>query len=373
MYKITNDNFDKFIEKVSDKLGFKIDNSSFDYDILKSLYDSFLSYKKEYNRTLDGIIFENLKDDDLDNFLSFFNIIRKKNNNNELYTIVLKFNDFNNIVTIKEGCIINIGNESFKNIKTVSISNDNEKLTIQKISKREIDKQVIGNNGAIIFSEDNIIFNKNSNGPSIVFLGFVKNNKEQESDFELLERAKSILQSYGYDNNQKIKFELMKDLRIKNVKIKQEENFVDFIVYPKNLDELDNIIKSNRHLVDYYKNSLVELVKPNLYLFNVNGLKEQLDLVPFNTDLIKELSNHLKKYFNSLFVENNKITIKKFNLIIEIKNFFESKSINQINYELIEIEYLFFYKNNYDEELYSKLIDNELIIYDDVISFGSVR
>ena len=375
MYNIENGNFNIFLEKISEKLGFKIDNSSFDYDILKSLFDINVSFKKEYEKLLDKVIFENLKGKDLDNFLSFFNIIRKRNNNDELYTLVLKFNVNNNSFMIKEGCIINIDNKSYKNIKTTSINNEKELLTVQRISKQDIIKQIIGNNGSIIFDENYVSVNTgNINDVSnLLFLGFNINNVEQETDFEFLERAKNILQSYGYNNKEKIKFELLKDERIKNIKIKENDNVTEIIIYPKELSKIDEIINFNKHLVDYYKNSIVELVNPNLYMFNIKNIKEQIYYIAYNEEIIKELEEYMKSYFNSIFVENNNIIFSRTDFIVELKKFFSNKPQIQLNYDLVEIEYQFFYKNNYQDFIYSKILDDELKIKDEnIISFGSV-
>lgn len=377
MYNIENGNFNIFLEKISEKLGFKIDNSSFDYDILKSLFDINVAFKKEYEKLLDGVIFENLKGKDLDNFLSFFNIIRKKNNNDDLYTLVLKFNINNNSFIIKEGCIINIDNKSYKNIKTTSINNEKEFLTVQKISKQDITKQIIGNNGSIIFDENYVSVdtgNIKDIASNLLFLGFNVNNIEQETDFEFLERAKNILQSYGYNNKEKIKFELLKDERIKNIKVKENDNITEIVVYPKELSKIDEITNSNKHLVDYYKNSIVELVKPNLYMFNIKNIKEQIYYVPYNEEIIKELEEYMKNFFNSIFVENDNIIFSRTDFIVELKKFFSNKPQIQLNYDLIEIEYQFFYKNNYQDFIYSKILDNELKIKDEnIISFGSVN
>ena len=376
MYNIENGNFNIFLEKISEKLGFKIDNSSFDYDILKSLFDINVSFKKEYEKLLDKIIFENLKGKDLDNFLSFFNIIRKRNNNDELYTLVLKFNVNNNSFVIKEGCIINIDNKSYKNIKTTSINNEKELLTVQRISKQDIIKQIIGNNGSIIFDENYVSVNTgniNDVSSNLLFLGFNINNVEQETDFEFLERAKNILQSYGYNNKEKIKFELLKDERIKNIKIKENDNVTEIIIYPKELSKIDEIINFNKHLVDYYKNSIVELVNPNLYMFNIKNIKEQIYYIAYNEEIIKELEEYMKSYFNSIFVENNNIIFSRTDFIVELKKFFSNKPQIQLNYDLVEIEYQFFYKNNYQDFIYSKILDDEFKIKDEnIISFGSV-
>ena len=376
MYNIENGNFNIFLERISEKLGFKIDNSSFDYDILKSLFDINVSFKKEYEKLLNKVIFENLKGKDLDNFLSFFNIIRKRNNNDELYTLVLKFNVNNNSFIIKEGCIINIDNKSYKNIKTTSINNEKELLTVQRISKQDIIKQIIGNNGSIILDENYVSVNTgniNDVSSNLLFLGFNVNNVEQETDFEFLERAKNILQSYGYNNKEKIKFELLKDERIKNIKIKENDNVTEIIIYPKELSKIDEIINFNKHLVDYYKNSIVELVNPNLYMFNIKNIKEQIYYIAYNEEIIKELEEYMKSYFNSIFVENNNIIFSRTDFIIELKKFFSNKPQIQLNYDLIEIEYQFFYKNNYQDFIYSKILDDELKIKDEnIISFGSV-
>ena len=266
--------------------------------------------------------------------------------------------------------------KSYKNIKTTSINNEKELLTVQRTSKQDITKQIIGNNGSIIFDENYVSVNTgniNDVSSNLLFLGFNINNVEQENDFEFLERAKNILQSYGYNNKEKIKFELLKDERIKNIKIKENDNVTEIIIYPKELSKIDEIINFNKHLVDYYKNSIVELVNPNLYMFNIKNIKEQIYYIAYNEEIIKELEEYMKSYFNSIFVENNNIIFSRTDFIVELKKFFSNKPQIQLNYDLVEIEYQFFYKNNYQDFIYSKILDDELKIKDEnIISFGSV-
>ena len=294
MYNIENGNFNFFLEKISEKLGFKIDNSSFDYDILKSLFDINVSFKKEYEKLLDKVIFENLKGKDLDNFLSFFNIIRKRNNNDELYTLVLKFNVNNNSFIIKEGCIINIDNKSYKNIKTTSINNEKELLTVQRISKQDIIKQIIGNNGSIILDENYVSVNTgniNDVSSNLLFLGFNINNVEQETDFEFLERAKNILQSYGYNNKEKIKFELLKDERIKNIKIKENEE-------TKNLLDEEKLYQIP---ITYYNVSDLKITKEIEQKFV--PMKEKKKIEEIEKSKGQGIGRLIWKVKNALFVE----------------------------------------------------------------------
>ena len=82
----------------------------------------------------------------------------------------------------------------------------------------------------------------------------------------------------------------------------------------------------------------------------------------------------MKNYLNSVFVENDNIIFSRTDFIVELKNFFSNKPQIQLNYDLIEIEYQFFYKNNYQDFIYSKILDNELKIKNEnIISFGSVN
>ena len=166
---------------------------------------------------------------------------------------------------------------------------------------------------------------------------------------------------------------ILKDERIKNIKIKENDNVTELIIYPKELSKIDEIINFNKHLVDYYKNSIVELVNPNLYMFNIKNIKEQIYYIAYNEEIIKELEEYMKSYFNSIFVENNNIIFSRTDFIVELKKFFSNKPQIQLNYDLVEIEYQFFYKNNYQDFIYSKILDDELKIKDEnIISFGSV-
>lgn len=376
MYNINKKSFNEFLEKVSENVGFKIDKTSFDYDILKSLFNTNNQFNEEYEKILNSIVFENMKGEDLDNFLSFFNLFRKRSSNKNLYNLVLIFKAINNSVVIKENCIINIGNESYRNIKTVSIENEKEYVTVQKINKTDITQQIAGNNGSIIFDENNLTIAKGdlkNEGQKILLLGIQENKEEIESDFEFLERSKSVLQSFGYNNIEKIKFEILKDKRIKGIKILEKENVTEIIVFPHNLNIIDEIINYNEHVVDYYKASIVELIRPNLFSLNAFGIKEQIENVPFYKEHIKDIENNFKLYLNTLLVQDDKIEIKTSDLIDELKRFLKDKPNIILDYSFVTFEYDFYYRSNYNSPVFSKTIKDKLdILNDNVITFGKV-
>lgn len=376
MYNINKKSFNEFLEKVSENVGFKIDKTSFDYDILKSLFNTNNQFNEEYEKILNSIVFENMKGEDLDNFLSFFNLFRKRSSNKNLYNLVLIFKAINNSVVIKENCIINIGNESYRNVKTVSIENEKEYVTVQKINKTDITQQIAGNNGSIIFDENNLAIAKGelkNEGQKILLLGIQENKEEIESDFEFLERSKSVLQSFGYDNIEKIKFEILKDKRIKGIKILEKDNVTEIIVFPHNLNVIDEIINYNKHVVDYYKASIVELIRPNLFSLNAFGIKEQIENVPFYEEHIKDIENNFKLYLNTLLVQDNKIEIKTSDLIDELKRFLKNKPNIILDYSFVTFEYDFYYRSNYNSPVFSKTIKDKLdILNDNVVTFGKV-
>lgn len=379
MYNLKEQTYNDFLKNLSQKLGFDVDRNSFDYDILKALFEQNNDYKREVQNILSKVIFENMRGQDLDNFLSFFNIYRRQDNDENLYTLTLSFKSNNNSFNIKEDCLMLINNNVYKNIKNVSVSNEREEITVQKIYNQEIKNQISGNNGLIVLDSSYCsVENGNlSDESSKLFVISLKQNVfNKESDFEFLERSKNILQELGYDNKTKIKEVLLRDSRIKNIKIKEEDNVTNIIIYPFKIDEIDEIINSNKHIVEYYKNSIVNLVKPNLYVLNIEFLKEQLSYFPDFTNLMVDVESEVKNFLSNLYVgKDNKIRIKKFNLIKLIDNFLSSRYEN-VYYDLkpLEVSVDFYFRNNYKDSIYSIDVEDYIDIDDyNMISFGKVN
>lgn len=379
MYNLKEQTYNDFLKNLSQKLGFDVDRNSFDYDILKALFEQNNDYKREVQNILSKVIFENMRGQDLDNFLSFFNIYRRQDNDENLYTLTLSFKSNNNSFNIKEDCLMLINNNVYKNIKNVSVSNEREEITVQKIYNQEIKNQISGNNGLIVLDSSYCsVENGNlSDESSKLFVISLKQNVfNKESDFEFLERSKNILQELGYDNKTKIKEVLLRDSRIKNIKIKEEDNVTNIIIYPFKIDEIDEIINSNKHIVEYYKNSIVNLVKPNLYVLNIEFLKEQLSYFPDFTNLIVDVESEIKNFLSNLYVgKENKIRIKKLSLINLVDNFLSSRYEN-VYYDLkpLEISVDFYFRNNYKDSIYSVDVEDYIDIDDyNMISFGKVN
>lgn len=379
MYNLKEQTYNDFLKNLSQKLGFDVDRNSFDYDILKALFEQNNDYKREVQNILSKVIFENMRGQDLDNFLSFFNIYRRQDNDENLYTLTLSFKSNNNSFSIKEDCLMLINNNVYKNIKNVSVSNEREEVTVQKIYNQEIKNQISGNNGLIVLDSSYCsVENGNlSDESSKLFVISLKQNVfNKESDFEFLERSKNILQELGYDNKTKIKEVLLRDSRIKNIKIKEEDNVTNIIIYPFKIDEIDEIINSNKHIVEYYKNSIVNLVKPNLYVLNIEFLKEQLSYFPDFTNLIVDVESEVKNFLSNLYVgKENKIRIKKLSLINLVDNFLSSRYEN-VYYDLkpLEVSVDFYFRNNYKDSIYSIDIEDYIDIDDyNMISFGKVN
>jgi hypothetical protein len=379
MYNLKEQTYNDFLKNLSQKLGFDVDRNSFDYDILKALFEQNNDYKREVQNILSKVIFENMRGQDLDNFLSFFNIYRRQDNDENLYTLTLSFKSNNNSFNIKEDCLMLINNNVYKNIKNVSVSNEREEVTVQKIYNQEIKNQISGNNGLIVLDSSYCsVENGNlSDESSKLFVISLKQNVfNKESDFEFLERSKNILQELGYDNKTKIKEVLLRDSRIKNIKIKEEDNVTNIIIYPFKIDEIDEIINSNKHIVEYYKNSIVNLVKPNLYVLNIEFLKEQLSYFPDFTNLIVDVESEIKNFLSNLYVgKENKIRIKKLSLINLVDNFLSSRYEN-VYYDLkpLEISVDFYFRNNYKDSIYSIDVEDYIDIDDyNMISFGKVN
>lgn len=374
---------EEIISKIQDRLGISIDRFSYDYDIIDTLSSCYDGTDEIINQFMDTYNFENLKSNNLDNFLNFFDIHRRSGTNDDLYTVKLKYSsNSGNVMNILKNCTVKYDNEFYKVLKDSIISNDENFITMQKIfNVTPIDEPVFSNDGILTFdknfiksSEPNIVI-ESEFSKKITAISITRNPTEKESDFEFLEKAKSILQSYGYSNEKKIELTLLKDNRIKSVYITSDDGTTNITIFPNNIEEIDKIIKYNQNVVDYYKASNIILHKPNLFEINIRNIEVQLANYG-NTDTIKEIIlEDLKSTLSSLYSDDDKIKITKDDIISTIKNSVSNYSKNyNIDYNNVNIFYNYYYKNNYKNPIYTDIIyDFKTIRKTDIITLGNIE
>lgn len=374
---------DDIIKKIKDRLGIDIDKFSYDYDIIKVI-DEFSSYNKELiNDFINGYNFENLSSNNLDKFFHTFGIDRTVGNNDDLYNLDIRYSSKNKTINIFKDCTIKYNNEFYKVLKDTIINEDNSILTIQKIfNNTPIKEPLFTNDGLLSFDKKFVKSNDDTNinlenefSKNMFVISCTKTSNEIESDFEYLEKAKNILQNFGYSNEKKIELELLKDSRIKSISINTLNGNTNITIFPNNLEELDEIIKYNQHVVDFYKNSNIVLIKPNLVEISVSGLFSQLIFYDEYETIKSTIINDFKTSLSLLYSNDEIIIIKSDELINSIKSIINRIGFTKnIDYNSITINYKYYFRNNYQIPIFGSYIDNSLEVKkSDIITLGTIE
>lgn len=374
---------DDIIKKIKDRLGIDIDKFSYDYDIIKVI-DEFSSYNKELiNDFINDYNFENLSSNNLDKFFHTFGIDRTVGNNDDLYNLDIKYSSKNNTINILKDCTIKYNNEFYKVLKDTIINEDNSILIIQKIFNNTLIKEpLFTNDGLLSFDKKFVKSNNDTNinlenefSKNMFVISCTKTSNEIESDFEYLEKAKNILQNFGYSNEKKIELELLKDSRIKSISINTLNGNTNITIFPNNLEELDEIIKYNQHVVDFYKNSNIVLIKPNLVEISVSGLFSQLIFYDEYETIKSTIINDFKTSLSLLYSNDDVIIIKSDELINSIKSIIDRIGFTKdIDYNSISINYKYYFRNNYQVPIFGSYIDTNLEVKkSDIITLGTIE
>lgn len=374
---------EQIISTIKEKLGIEIDKFSYDYDII----DIIANFNSKYNNVVEEFInsftFEKLNSNNLDKFVNYFDIYRTKGNNEDLYIFKLKYiTTKKDSINILKGCTVQFEEDYYKVLKDTVVSSNDDTLTVQKIfNDKYIEEPIYSNKGTLILDKK---FVKTSNedvpiesdlSKNLHIISFQREVNEQENDFELLEKSKNVMQSYGYSNDKKIELLLLEDDRIKNVEIKDSNSATNIIIFPKKLEQLDEIIKYNQYVVDYYKTSNIVLLKPNIFEVNISGLMSQLNLLGDFDSMRETIINDLKVTLSLLYSETDTLTLKKEDIISSLKttiNKFYLKT--DIDYKYVNISYNYYFRNNYNTPIMNDVIYGfETIKKSDVITLGTVE
>lgn len=377
------ENLNLMIEKIQERLGIKIDRGSFDYEFL-NIINQLSSYLDSQNLDfLNAHAFENLKDDSLDNFLNYFNLYRTKGNNNDLYEFKLLYNSSQENISINDEAVFSYGEDFYRSIKKVIIGKDQNILTAQKVfQSSQIENPVFSINGTLMFDISSIEISDARLDISyelpkkLKLVSFKRIPNETESDLSFMEKSKSVLQNFGYSNLKKIELTLLKDTRIKSVYIDDQNGYSNIIIFPNNLAEIDEIIKYNQYVVDYFKSSKITLMKPNVVEVNIDGLKTQILFRDDYDSIISLVNAAINETLSLLKTDSNEnLILSKSDIIYSIKNVFGNyrDSDIAIDYNQINLSIKYYFRTNYkipimQENIYDeKTIDNT-----DVITMGII-
>lgn len=374
--------YEKIVSKLQDNLGINIDTNSYDYDILKTISDFLGNNEDTVNEFINSYTFENLESNNLDNFLNFFDVYRTVGNNEDLYSMKLKYISSNqNSLSILKNCTVKLENSYYKVLKDTNVNDEENTLTVQKIfNNQEISEPVYSNKGTLVLDKKYIkssyeVILESDLPKNLYVISISRNAAERESDFEFMEKSKNLLQSYGYSNLKKIELTLLEDTRIKSIHTVDSNNSTNIIIFPNKLEELDDIIEYNKNLVDFYKSSNIVLLKPNLFEVNISGLASQLNLLGDLRTILETVTNDLKVSLSLLYSETDALTLKRDDIISSLK-----KSINnlyldgEVDYSNVYVNYNYYYRNNYNTPILNDVIsDYETVKKSDILTLGSIE
>lgn len=372
-----NITFEEFINELNNKFNGAIDSNTYDYDIFKALYDMNNSINIDIQEFLDSLSFENKTGNNLDTFLSFFNFSRIKGNNSDIYELEVLLNTTTTLI-IKKDSIISFNKNNYKVIKDAVIDNNNPSIIdVQKtFSSYYFSNPIFSAGGMITFEKNNIeLLDSQENIaevlPKYLKLLSIKNvTSEIESDLEFSERSKSVMQSLGFSNNKKIEIELLKDSRIKSVRFVNKNGVTEITIYPKILNDIDDIIAYSQEVVDYYKTSNIALLKPNIDEINITGIGPQISSISENDKILKEISARIKEYLSNTLIDNKVVKTDIIKVISDVLNKYIAE--NQFDYSKVKIYNYFYFRNNYEYPLTSTEITDYIYIGNNVLTISEL-
>ncbi|MGL5712408.1 MAG: hypothetical protein ACRCX2_05260 [Paraclostridium sp.] len=369
---LNNYTFEDFVSKIGERLSTNIDPSSIDMKIFKCFYDISSDISTKTDSEVKSMFFENLKGNDLDNVMEFFDSYRKRGGNSDLYIYDLYCSSEKSFL-ISKGSYMNFENKSYKVLQDTYINSGQNTLVCQYVgASSEINQPVYSKDGVVCFPSDSLTGGFENVAQhftnSVKLSSYYVQNDEVESDFEFKEKSKSMMQSLGLSNSQKIKYELMKNDNVKDVVIKEENDMTKLTIIPISLSKSKTTIESAKEVVDFYKGGNVIVETPSVIEIDVAGVNE---LVVFeeNSNSIKDsIASSIISYLSTNYTG----VIQKSKILSIIQNVLDQKaSSNNFDLNVISVTYNFYNKNNYDIPVVISKIDSyKNIESNSVVTFG---
>ncbi|MGL5715282.1 MAG: hypothetical protein ACRCX2_19855 [Paraclostridium sp.] len=366
--------FENFLNKMSQSLNTNIDPSSIDVKIFKTFYDLTSEISNKTELAVKSMFFENLKGDDLDTVMEFFDSYRARGGDSDIHVFNL-YGKSNKSFLIKKDSILNFDDKSYRVlIDTYINQGENELLTQSYGSKVNIEQPVYTLEGSICFKSGSIESTfKNINQlftNSVKFITYYVQNDEIESDFEFREKSKSLMQSLGLSNSQKIKYEIMKNKDVKNVIITDDADITKLTIIPYSLSKADDVLEASKETVEYYKGGNVVAEKPNVIEINIEGIGPMLvfdpDAKAVKDAVVLSVTEYLTSNFSGVVYRSKILT-----LIQECIN--SNSSINTHDVNSLNITYNYYNKDNYDVAVvYSSIGNSKVVSNNTVVTFGNM-
>ncbi|MGL4989380.1 MAG: hypothetical protein ACRC5F_09110 [Cetobacterium sp.] len=371
---LKNNTFDEFLNKIGESLNLNIDPSSLDVKIFKCFYDLTSAISSKTETEVKSMFFENLRGNDLDRVMEFFDTYRGRGGDSDLYTFEL-FNSSEKSFLIKKGSLLNFENNSYKILQDTYVGSGLNNLICQQNGiVVDFNKPLFTKDGVICFGAENVsgVF-KDVHGQftsSVKLSTFNIQNDEIESDFEFKEKSKSIMQSFGMSNSFKIKSEIMENSDVKNVVITEENDLTKLTIIPTSLSLAKDTLEFSKEIVKYYKNGNVVPESPCVLEIELERVNQMLTFDK-NADLVKDaISSFVIEYLSTNFngsIQRSKV-ISLIQEAINLNAEFKNHDVSQV-----EVKYNFYSKDNYESPILKAKITNVKSVNENtVVTFGRI-
>ncbi|MGL4449622.1 MAG: hypothetical protein ACRCTZ_00350 [Sarcina sp.] len=373
MVKINfNSDFDDFLLSIGNALNVNIDPSSLDVKLFKIFHDISNNIATSTEEKINSMFFENLKGEDLDTVMEFFDSHRTRGGESDIHSFTL-YNKSNDSFLVEKESVFNFEDHSYKVLKDTYLNPGVSELLTQRYgSKKDTETPVFTNDGILSFNLKNIkslsenYIQKFTN--SLRLSAYNVNSDEVQSDFEFREKSKSIMQTLGHSNSQIIKSKILENSLVKNVVIEDIAGVTKMTVIPYSIHDINDLINYSKEIVDYWKSDNVVVEKPNLIEIDIEGLISIIAADQNISNLKEVIISSIIEYFSGDFSG----TIYKHKIISLIQEILDSSS-DYAEYDLskVAVKYNFYSKGNYEiPVITSEITNNKKINENTIITFG---
>lgn len=373
MVKINfNSNFDDFLLGIGNALNVNIDPSSLDVKLFKIFHDISNDIATSTENKINSMFFENLKGEDLDTVMEFFDSHRTRGGESDIHSFSV-YNRSNDSFLIEKDSIFNFEEYSYKVLKDTYLNPGLSDILTQRYgSKKETETPIFTNDGVLSFNLKNVkslsenYIQKFTN--SLRLTSYNVNSDEVQSDFEFREKSKSIMQTLGHSNSQIIKAKILENSLIKNVVIDDVAGVTKMTIIPYSIYNIDDLINHSKEIVSYWKSDNVVVEKPNLIEIDIEGLVSIIaadkNLATLKEMIVSSIIEHFSGDFSG--------TIYKHKIVSLIQDILDSSS-DYADYDLskLSVKYNFYSKGNYEIPVITSEITNyKKIAENTIITFG---
>lgn len=388
---LVNLNKESYLSNVLQKLalkGFDVSEESNLREILSTLSEVDNENIEIKNKIINSLTFENRTGKDLEEFFKFFGIYKFKNYNtvNKSAEII---NSGDRAITINSGSRFLIEEKTYISpVEQIFEQNSRKEFRFIKYEiYKKIETDHISIGGFEILSSDIKVDGIEGSQEKLNYINnniAIVNFKEfslEESDNDFINRAKTILQSYGDGNIKKIKNYILGIEGVADVVVEEKIDNIIVKIIPENIKTIDDVIDKAEEAVLYFSSNHIQIEKPSITEIEIDGLTTQL-VKWFEKDkninirkILLDIKRVINSYVKEIYFEEKK-TISRDSIEFFINRYF---SESNTQFSLDESNLNIFYKVYSSEDYSSPLIASEIKrrgnkeIVSDIAIIGEVK